>query len=63
MSPVSDSAVMDNTYINIMVLGWHFQVLRDRPWVWAGYNPCHAEQGWVDGKWRVYRLLSYTYHC
>jgi hypothetical protein len=29
---------MSNTIVNIRVFYWHFQVMRDRPWVRLSFN-------------------------
>lgn len=43
---------MSNTILNLRVLYWHFQILRDPPWVSLGFNSYHWEHGigfrWIE---------------
>ncbi|PWJ81565.1 hypothetical protein C7441_11097 [Pseudaminobacter salicylatoxidans] len=53
---------MSNCLVNIRFGEWHFQIVRDRPWVSLGHNPYHAIQRRHDPKWRwfeVYDLLGW----
>jgi len=36
---------MSNTIFNLRVLYWHFQILRDRPYVRFGFNAFRWERG------------------
>jgi hypothetical protein len=36
---------MSNTLINIRVAYWHFQVMRDRPWVCLSFNRYWWDRG------------------
>lgn len=36
---------MSNLLFNLRVWCWHFQIMRDRPWVRVGYNKYHRGAG------------------
>lgn len=47
---------MSNTYINIRFGEWHFQVLRDSPFIRLSRNTYHAELRATDPDWKWFEI-------
>lgn len=49
---------MSNLFLNIRFGSWHFQVMRDGPWVSISHNPIHDKERHTNVEWcwfKIYR--------
>jgi hypothetical protein len=49
---------MSNLLLNIRFGSWHFQVMRDLPWVRFGHNPHHDVERKSNREWRWFEVYK-----